>query len=66
LSELPPKWHNVSQEVQEYKIAHHVRDKFFNLRNSTRRAIKRKCSAPALFDNNLLISKEKLAIANTP
>ena len=66
LSELPSKWHNDTREVQEYKIAHHIRDKFFNLRNSTRRAIKKKCEEKALFDNRTLISKGKLAIANTP
>ena len=65
LSKLPSKWHNAPLEVQEYKIAHYVRDKFFNPRNSTRRAIKRMCSEPVLFDNRPLISKKKLKIANT-
>lgn len=66
LSELPTKWHNAPREVQEYKITHHIRDKFFNPRNSTRRAINKICARPALFDNRLLVSKEKLAIAETP
>lgn len=66
LSELPEKWHNASREVQEYKIAHQVRDKFFNPRNRIRRAIKRLDAEPTLFDNRLLISKEKMAIAETP
>lgn len=66
LSELPVKWHSAPLKIQEYKIAHHVRDKFFNRRNSTRRAINKMCSKPALFDNRQLISKEKLRIANTP
>lgn len=65
LSELPVKWHNAPLKVQEYKIAHYVRDKFFNPRNSTRRAIKKMYSEPALFDNRQLISKKKLQIANT-
>lgn len=66
LSELPVKWHNAPLKVQEYKIAHYVRDKFFNPRNSTRKAIKKIYSEPALFDNRQLISKKKLRIANTP
>lgn len=66
LSELPQAYHNESLKVQEYKIAHHVRDKFFNPRNRTRRAVRKICSEPALFDNMSLISKDKLEIANTP
>ena len=66
LSELPEKWHNASLEDQTYKIAHHVRDKFFNPRNRVRRAIRKLCSEPALFDNMSLISKGKLVLANTP
>ncbi|MGA1865465.1 MAG: hypothetical protein ACMUHX_10415 [bacterium] len=66
LSELPSKWHNSPLKVQEYRIAHYVRDKFFNPRNSIRRAIKKECSEPALFDNSLLISKRKQEIADTP
>jgi hypothetical protein len=66
LSELPLKWHDAPREVQEYKIAHHIRDRFFNPRNSTRRAINKICAEPALFDNRLLVSKKKLALADTP
>lgn len=65
LSQLPSKWHNVSIDVQIYKIAHHIRDQYFNPRNSIRRAIKKLYSEPSLFDNRKLISKEKLKIANT-
>ena len=39
LSKLPAKLHDEPGEVQEYKIALHIRDMFFNSRNSIRRAI---------------------------
>lgn len=64
LSEIPLKYHTTSREGQEYKIAHHIRDKFFNPRNSIRRAIKKLFSEPSLFDNRLLISEGKYKIAN--
>lgn len=64
LSEIPPRWKNEDLKRQFEKIAHHVRDKFFNKRNYPRRVIAKLISEPALFDQRELISKEKWAIAN--
>lgn len=66
LSELPTQWSKEPLDKQFEKIAHHIRDKFFNKRNSTRRAIERLCMQNALFNNHDLISDEKKAIAYRP
>lgn len=66
LSELPSSWSKEPLEKQFEKIAHHIRDKFFNKRNSTKRAIERLCFQKALFNNYDLISDEKKAVAYRP
>jgi len=66
LSELPAEFQNASLERQVQKIRQHIKDQFFNPRNSVRRSIKKICSEKLLFDNSVLISKEKMAIAKTP
>ncbi len=66
LSEIPSRWKDTKIEKQFEKIAHHIRDKFFNKRNSTRRAIERLSMQKTLFNNYDLISDEKKAIAYKP
>jgi len=46
-----------------YFQALRIKDRFFNPRYYTRRAIKKLYADPALFDNSLLISDLKKAIA---
>jgi len=66
LSELPPRWKHKPLDLQFDKIAHHIRDRFFNKRNYTKRAIEKLCDQPALFNNSALISEEKKTIAYRP
>ena len=66
LSYIPVKHRNEELTIQIYKIAHTIRDLYFNKRNYTRRAINKLCSQPSLFNNLALISEEKKAIAVKP
>lgn len=65
LSKLPSKYTDAPFKEQVYKIAHYVRDQFFNKRNPTRRKINKLLKEPSLFNNLPLIREDSLRIANT-
>jgi len=60
---LSPKWLNCDEKVQIREVHHSVRNQFYNPILNTRRRIIKILRSPALFDQKLLIRKEKLMLA---
>jgi len=64
LDRLTKKWASSPHEKQVCEIAHSIRNSYHSKRIHTQKAIKRLNSTPALFNNNELISQQKINIAN--
>lgn len=70
-SRLNKKWHNSELETQFYYIHHSIRNEYHNPIHNKKRIedqmklkINKLLETPSLFDNSLLITKDKLKIAN--
>ena len=68
---LNKKWHNSTLKKQFEEIHHSIRNEYYNpinnakiVENKIKEKINRLIETPSLFDNSLLIAKDKLKIAN--
>lgn len=68
---LSKRWYNSDQKKQFTEIAHSIRNEYYNpihnkdrIENKIRNTVYKLLETPSLFDNRLLIAKDKLKIAN--
>lgn len=62
-SRLTERWIHSSEQIQVREIHHSIRNQYFNQKHNTRRSINQIMNTPSLFDQHLLIRKDKLRVA---